>query len=1518
MSFNTTHTATNLVPLITQTYNNVSGISDTATVTLNVNGAQAKKVIQDLTDQIDQTKEKIRQMKDAGADPKAIEKVKKQLRDLQKQLTEAQSATEGVRDVFDNLDKATPRQLEKALRTLNKQLKDMEPGSEVWDEHIEKIKALRERIAELREDLEEQETLWDKFKSWAGSAWPAIDLISRGYDQVVAKMREYVDAFADMDQEMASVIKFTGMSSREVDELNREFRAMDTRTAREQLNILAQEAGRLGKNSVEDVLGFVRAADKINVALDDLGKGATLTLSKLSGTFGVEKIYGTENSLLKIGSVINELSQNCSASAPYLADFTERMAGVGAQAGLTIQQIMGMGAVLDSSSQAVEASATAVSQVIVRLYQDPAKYAKVAGLEVESFAKLLREDANSAFILFLETLNKAGGMDVLSPMFKDMGENGSRAISALSTLADKIDQVKSQQEVANEAFREGASVGKEFDVQNNTVQAGLEKVKNAAHEYQVELGEKLYPLVQHLLSSTSAVMKGMLVAVSYIYEHRASLLALLIAYTSYNAALGMAVIRQKAMIALGVASKVGMAAYTAAVKLGTVAVSLFTLNITKARAAWQALSLALKASPLGLAAAAVAFLVSKIVMAVSATDEFAEAMDDAMKSATSFSAEARKETRELDTLFGKLQGAKKGTKEYDDAKKSIISKYGVYLQGLINERGEITNLTEAYNRLTWAARKSAQVRGVNAAKESLDSSFFKEVDDMTEKIREALQSEGMSDRQVTKLVTSISQSMAAGQDVSAADRREIMNFEAANTSSFSHLFGGQSAMGLVHELRAKQRDYMKRSDKLDSMDTRYFSAMDDGQLSEQIESLTAALENTPLREIQVSIPVSGDDMADRIIKAVGDNGQNVQKSASAASLSVESTGSGSLLSAPQPASSPLVDIPGTKSNPLVIADDGGKKSISGVVSREQAQALLNEFIFETAQRGIVPETTAGSSPEDFNDGSLETGKSTADRFAAEKSWREKEEAQARIAYAQGIDTYSEYTYKMKDIAEEYNDMLLQRDDLTSEERLKILADHWEAVNALTTAGTQLEIDIENKGHQSVLDNLKKSYTERLQQGNLSEEERKQADKVYQEAVELQEMEHLKKLIVLYNNNAAEKLKAQQNLNDKELAAAKRHQQEMEELEKQYAKMKADWFGDNPQEAQAKYDKAFQALQVVYNREIVAAEGNAAEKLRIEKAFLDAQAALRQQYGIKSEDDTRSSLQRAVDASVKWLGSDGGKAVVGTANTLVSGMSSIFSGMSSLVQAEMDIQTAKIEARYDTEIQRAEGNSYKVAKLEKEKEEEIAKAKNDANRKMFAMQVIQAVAQTATNALNAYGSAAAIPVVGHILAPIAAGMAVAAGMIQVAAIKKQQQASEAQGYSEGGFTKPGRVDEPAGIVHAGEWVASQKLLASPVARPMIEALDYAQRTNTIGTLSAEHVSRAITAPQQLSMMADADPSAALIVSAVASNAGAVSKLLQRLDEPFVTVNTVTGDKGIQKAYDEYDTLIRNKTPRSRRK
>ena len=1384
----------------------MSGIKDTATVTLNVNGAQAKQMMSDIEAKIKQTEARITTLKANMADPKDVEKARKQLKTYQKQLEEMKSATEGVNKALGNLDTATPRELEKALRTLNKQLKDMTPGSEVWQSHVEKIKELKERLADIRDELKVQESWWDKLKNWVNDSGATILALGLGFDEVVGTLRDYVDAYANMEQEMANVRKFTGMTEEQVASLNEQFKTIDTRSSLEQLNKLAQEAGRLGKTSEEDVLGFVRAADKINVALDDLGSGATLTLSKLTGIFGDEERYGTEQALLKVGSVINELSQNCSASAPYLSNFAERMGGVGAQAGMTIQQIMGFGAVLDSNAQMVEASATALSQIIVRLYQDPAKYAKVAGLEVESFSRLMREDANSAVLLFLETLHQAGGMDVLSPMFKDMGENGSRAINALSTLAIHIDEVKAQQEAANIAFAEGTSIDKEFAVQNDTVQAALDKCRNKANLLKAELGERLYPLMKHFLTTGSALMRLLLELIRYIDENKATVVALAVAIAGWTVALNASTIATKAWaIAAQFANVASKTLRISVLAMSTVFYTL-TGRITKATAATRALNIAMKGNLFGIIATGIALVIGKLIDYTSKAREAAEAQARLNKEQEEYNQGlrdigrqadeyAQKELANLNKLYKAATDDTKAKKDRIAAVEELKRQYPEYFSKLSTEAIMIGQAKKQYEDLTTAIIKSANARAAYDKIAELGSEKL----DQNSTLRTAQSTKDRLTEQRTKVAGELSVARANMNKNASIDSRQSPEW--------------QKWYRRVTELQAQLRDI-------------------DAQISETTATITST--QSKLTEIEAA------------------------QSELASEYGVD----------------------------------------------------INEALSGTPEQPVIP-TVPTVDPDPDNDNA------TKDRFAEEKAWRERQEAEARIDYATGESTFAEHTARMATIAADYYQMLLDREDLSADERLKIQADYWEAVNKETISGNKVLLAEEDRNYQDLLDRLRTNHEARLNQEGLSAVERQQESEYYAEVLELAELQHLQNILNIYEEGSDEWLAADSKFQEKQIAARERHLKRMENLEKTYSSMKAKYFGDNPEERQAKYDKDFAALQVVYARELAAAGDNAAEKLRIEEAFLQAQNALRREYGLQSEEDTRNAMERSIASSVEWLNGDGGKAVTGTLSTLTSGMSSIFSGLSSMIQAELEIQTAKIEKRYDREIELAQGNSYKVAKLEKKKEADIAKAKNEANKKMFAMQVIQAVAQTAQNALSAYGSAAAIPVVGYILAPIAAAMAVAAGAIQIASIKKQQQASQAQGYSKGGFTKPGPVDEPAGVVHAGEWVASQKLLANPVARPMIDALDHAQRTNTIGSLRPDDVSRSITANNSLVRIAEGDGSSALMVAAAVRMSQTVDNLTDRLNEPFVTINTVTGDHGINAAKSEYDRLMSNKSPKSRK-
>lgn len=191
------------------------------------------------------------------------------------------------------------------------------------------------------------------------------------------------------------------------------------------------------------------------------------------------------------------------------------------------------------------------------------------------------------------------------------------------------------------------------------------------------------------------------------------------------------------------------------------------------------------------------------------------------------------------------------------------------------------------------------------------------------------------------------------------------------------------------------------------------------------------------------------------------------------------------------------------------------------------------------------------------------------------------------------------------------------------------------------------------------------------------------------------------------------------------------------------------------------------------------------------------------------------------------------------------VSPLLSGMSSYYAAQSDYEVTVTEKKYEKLINAAGNNTAKTKKLEEKKEKEVAKIKSKYARKQVAMQIAQAIAQTALSAIAAYSSAMkGVPYPTNlILAPVAAGIAAAAGAIQIATIKKQQQAQEA-GYYEGGFTSGKRYRREAGVVHEGEFVANHNAVNNPSILPALQLIDQAQRNNTVSALTAADISRSI--------------------------------------------------------------------------
>ena len=1402
----------------------MSDLNTRATVTLQVNGQQAEQTLQQLKSNALQLETAIAKAAAAG-NKTDLRRLRKDLTDTKRQIREIESATMQVEHVMARLDKATPKELSRTLSTLNKQLEYMERGSAAWNAHVEKIKLVKAEIASVNDELRNQEGFWSRFNrvlnDWQTSLMGAIAAITG----LIMAGRSAVSAFADMDAEMANVRKFTGMEADEVKELNEEFKKIDTRTSREELNKLAQEAGRLGKSSQEDVIGFVRAADQINVALDDLGDGATLVLSKLGTIFGDEKRLGTEKALLSIGSVINELSQNCTASAPYLAQFAQRMAGVGAQADMTIPQIMGFAAVLDSQGQAVEMSATALSKLIMDMFKQQDQIIKATGLNAEKFNEALKRSTNEGLLMLIERLHDLGNIDVLAPVFKDMGENGARAAQVISALAGNLEMVKWEQEEAAKAFEEGTSVTEEFNVQNNTVQAGLDKARKGVTELAVELGEKLQPVMSHVISSTTLLMRAMSVSIDFLINH----------WTE---------IRNATII---------LAAYTVGVHAHTIA----TKAASMATAAWNTIT----------------------TLATSITKGYTTAMVLSKDAVVGCSLAHQRLYRHMleQNVVTKLVSA------------STLLLKAAYYACTFQISAMSTTLKSLY--VVMAANPYGLVLAGIAA---IGAAIYTNIQRRKEQQR-LMEEERQKQRELMKDYDTAKAKITMLNKVLNDNTRDLKDRKAA-----------------LDELKKIVPDYHADLTAEGNLINNNTTALDN-YLVKLKESILMRANREKLEQLylqQADLEEKRKDQFDDYWDTRHTNTlQGYDRDAFTSKLS---------------------------------RFFGWESETNKKKALDQTDAELREVNAKIAEleKKVVPEPTmpewnnsGGGSGSGGGGGHSGGGGSTTtttrstkpveDKFAKEDEWKKQEEALNRIAYAKGEKDFLAYTERMNQIEVGYNKLKLEHTDLTETERLQIQAEYYEALKKISDAAQKKTIDDENASYAEQLAQLKQRFIDGLS-----------SYEVYQEASEQLEMTHLKTLASLYEEGSKDQLQAQKSLQDKLVANQRKHQKELEDAEKKHqdalAKMKEKYFGDNPQERQAKYAADLALLTEVYNAEIKAAGDNAKEKLRIEEAFQKAKLALMEQYNIEGAEQNKNFLQEWNDDVLDFLESDLGKAVSGAVDTLVSGMSSIFQQLTTIVQAELEIQQAAIDRRYDAEVSLAEGNNYKINKLEKQRQAELAKAKKEANKKMFAMQVIQAVAQTAQAAINAYSSAAAIPVVGWVMGPVAAAMAVAAGALQIAAIKKQQQASEAQGYKSGGFTPDGAEDEVAGVVHAGEWVASQKLVRDPRTRPLLEALDYAQRTNTIGSLSAEDVSSTITAPtvlaksvvssqsvpQRVIVENNSDTSSA-VTSSLERYAETIDRLSQRLDEPFITVNSVTGENGMKQAQEEYDKLIRNKTPKSRR-
>ncbi|MCI7652158.1 MAG: phage tail tape measure protein [Prevotella sp.] len=572
--------------------------------------------------------------------------------------------------------------IQKKIRELTRDVKKMTIGTKEYTDKVQAIAQLNSILSEHKRAIhgvaEESKSLGqrlngiaDFFNKWYYTLQTGIDALGG----VTTTIRQCVNDYANMEEAMADVRKYTGQTAEQVHEMNEDFKRMDTRTSREQLNALAGAAGRLGITNKQMIEEFVDGADKINVALgDDLGEGAVDKIGKLAHMFGEDEKKGLRGAMLATGSAVNDLAQSSSANAGYIVDFTASLSGVAIQAGMTQSQIMGLASALDQNMQEEATASTVFSQLITKMYQEPARFATLAGQDVASFTKLLKTDANEALLKFLTAMKNTGGFEKMAPMFSEMKLDGTRAVGVLSSVASHIDQVKEAQLIAFNAYNNGSSVIDEFNVQNNTVQANIDKAKKQFLDLSVDLGEKLLPLVRQGISTGSLAVKGLSSITNFVIAHRKALITLTATVAGYVAGQKLSIIWGQRAVAV----KKLKVFWTQLEDKWLMAVMLrhAVLNgaMSKTVAIQKMLNVVIGANPFGLFLGAVAAVTTALVLYRQKLDNATIAQNKLSEIRQDAASKVGEEEAKIRTL---IEAAKDETLSMDDRREAVAKLNGI-------------------------------------------------------------------------------------------------------------------------------------------------------------------------------------------------------------------------------------------------------------------------------------------------------------------------------------------------------------------------------------------------------------------------------------------------------------------------------------------------------------------------------------------------------------------------------------------------------------------------------------------------------------------------------------------------------------------------------------------------------------------------------------------------------------------------------------------------------------------------
>ena len=448
-------------------------------IVITANAAVAKKVMDELQQRIDGIKQKMQQLDtttDAGK--KEFKKLEKELVSYNSAVTQNVTNTERIKKAINNLSGTSLKELRRALVAAKSELGKTFENDPNLKKRQQDVKTLQAQIDKLTGSVNKHGNAWStalkNLTAYAG-LFQVFNAVKGTVTSAIKKNFEYSSSLTD-------IRKVSGLTMQDVNKLSEELAKIDTRTSVDGLAQLAYQGAKLGmgKYGVEGMKQFVAAADQINVAIgEEMGEEALPALSKMVETMGLIPKMGIEKAMLATGSAMFKLSSTSTSTSTNIVEFAKRLTGVSRTAGITTDQLLALGSASDSLFLMPEVSATAMSKFIVALQKNHNLIEKDLGIQQGTIKNMYAAgNAMDAIVLVLEKMRDKGNMNALGSIFKDLGSDGQRLVTAMVTMSKNVDVLKDHLYESKEAFEEATAVTSEYTMQQQSAAGILDRANN--------------------------------------------------------------------------------------------------------------------------------------------------------------------------------------------------------------------------------------------------------------------------------------------------------------------------------------------------------------------------------------------------------------------------------------------------------------------------------------------------------------------------------------------------------------------------------------------------------------------------------------------------------------------------------------------------------------------------------------------------------------------------------------------------------------------------------------------------------------------------------------------------------------------------------------------------------------------------------------------------------------------------------------------------------------------------------